>query len=245
MTKVDTSWASRIVRSGTERPSELVANPLNYRRHPPHQHAALSDMLGEVGWVQQVVKNERTGHLVDGHLRVELALRRGDEPVPVLYVDLDEREERLVLAALDPIAALAQADGEALETLLSGLTFNGDDLADMLNELQVNSMPPPESPPRGESLDELDVSVADPVHEVGHGDTWRLGRHILHVGSVHRDWPNYVTYLVPGAVFAPYPTPMLPVLFDEAPLVMVQPDTYLAGHVLDKWASRHGEPEQL
>lgn len=237
-------WEKRIIGTGEEKPSELTVNPLNYRRHPAAQHAALRDMLDNVGWVQQVVKNQRTGHLVDGHLRVELALTEGDEPIPVLYVDLDEREERLVLAALDPIAALAESDGGALQVLLDGLTFDGEQLHTMLADLTAATMP--HIPPaRGDDLDSLDVSIAEPLHTATHGDTWRLGRHVLYVGSVHHDWPEWSRHLVPGSTLAPYPTPMLAVLYDETPLVMVQPDAYLAGHVLDKWASRHGEPEKL
>ena len=127
-------WANRILESATVPPAELRANPLNYRRHPAHQRAALREMLDAVGWVQQVVVNRRTGNLVDGHLRVDLAETEGVD-VPVLYVDLDEREERLVLAALDPIAALADVDGEALTALLADVAIDGDALTAMLGEL--------------------------------------------------------------------------------------------------------------
>ena len=51
------------------------------------QQRAVEGALQEVGWVQQVLVNRTTGHLVDGHLRVELAISRG-EPSPVTYLDL-------------------------------------------------------------------------------------------------------------------------------------------------------------
>jgi hypothetical protein len=41
--------------------------------------------------------------------------------VPVVYVELSEAEERLVLASLDPLAAMAGAEKEALAALLAGL----------------------------------------------------------------------------------------------------------------------------
>jgi hypothetical protein len=65
-------WRNRIVGTGSEPPERLVANPLNWRIHPPRQHAALAGALASVGWVQQVVVNRRTGFVVDGHLRVAL-----------------------------------------------------------------------------------------------------------------------------------------------------------------------------
>jgi len=40
--------------------------------------------------------------VVDGHARVALAIKAG-EKVPVVYVELDEREEAVILATLDPV----------------------------------------------------------------------------------------------------------------------------------------------
>lgn len=91
----------RIVGHGTEAPDQLLANPRNWRIHPKAQQDALSGVLGEVGWVQSIIVNQRTGFVVDGHARVEIAINRGESSVPVVYVDLDENEEGIVLAELD------------------------------------------------------------------------------------------------------------------------------------------------
>ena len=77
-------------------PDQLLANPANFRVHPKAQQEALAGVLDQVGWVQNVLVNQRTGHVVDGHLRVGLAISRGEPSVPVLYVDLSPDEERLV-----------------------------------------------------------------------------------------------------------------------------------------------------
>ena len=97
------SWRSRIVGQGEEAPAALIPNPRNWRTHPQAQLDALGGALDEVGWVQQVIVNKQTGHLVDGHARVELALAREEKAVPVVYVDLSEDEEAIVLASLDPL----------------------------------------------------------------------------------------------------------------------------------------------
>jgi hypothetical protein len=99
---------------------QLLANPTNWRIHPKHQQTALAGVLDNVGWVQRVIVNQRTGHVIDGHLRASLAISRGEQ-VPVIYVDVDEDEERLILATLDPLAAMAATDAEMLEDLLRGL----------------------------------------------------------------------------------------------------------------------------
>ena len=98
------AWRNRIVGSGEEAPDQLATNPANWRTHPGLQRDALRGSLSEVGWVQQVMVNRRAGFVVDGHARVEEALSRHEPTVPVLYVDLSEDEERLVLATLDPLA---------------------------------------------------------------------------------------------------------------------------------------------
>jgi hypothetical protein len=132
------TWRNRITRHADVRPAELVPNPANWRTHPRWQQRALAGALGEVGWVAQVMVNTTTGQVVDGHLRLELALSRGEPTVPVAYVELSEEEERLVLATLDPIGALAwqpvplgivTTGGYAL--VMRGLRPAGDDWLDL------------------------------------------------------------------------------------------------------------------
>lgn len=114
-------------------PEQLLAHPLNARRHPGAQRIALRESLDRVGWVDAVKVNTRTGHLVDGHARVEEAITAG-ATVPVLYLDLSDEEERLVLATLDPIGALATYDSEVLTELLDGINIESSELAQWLSD---------------------------------------------------------------------------------------------------------------
>ena len=114
-------WANRIVGHGDEAPQSLIPNPANWRQHSPTQRGALSEVLAEVGLVQTVIVNRTTGNLVDGHLRVELAIAQGQPTIPVVFVELSEDEERIVLSTLDPIGAMATADREKLSDLLQGI----------------------------------------------------------------------------------------------------------------------------
>jgi hypothetical protein len=115
-------WQNRITGYGEEAPDQLLANPKNWRIHPKFQQDALAGVLREVGIVQNVIVNQRTGFVVDGHLRVGLALREGQENVPITYVDLSEAEEALILATLDPIGAQAATDAAKLDDLLRDVT---------------------------------------------------------------------------------------------------------------------------
>jgi len=114
-------WRSRIVGHDAVDPSLLVPNPVNWRSHPAEQQRAVAGALSEVGWVTEVIVNRVTGHVVDGHLRIELALAAQEPLVPVTYVELTEDEERLVLATLDPLSAMAAAEATSLSELLAGL----------------------------------------------------------------------------------------------------------------------------
>ncbi len=111
-------WNNRIVGHGEEAPDRLLANPKNWRVHPKSQQKALLGVLQQVGPVDEIIVNRRTGFVVNGHLRLELAISEKQATVPVSYVDLSEEEEALVLATFDPISALADQDKERLEALL-------------------------------------------------------------------------------------------------------------------------------
>lgn len=189
-------FASRIVGDGEEAPDQLLANPLNWRRHPKEQQDALEGMLRTVGWVQRVIVNRTTGHVVDGHLRVELALRRGEPTVPVIYVELSETEERAVLAAIDPIGGMAVTDQAQLDELLDGLVTGDEGLDALLDSLKSEDAAGADS---GQNVDADPDSIppvdADVVTKPG--SVWVLGRHRIICGSC-RDQAD-VARLLDGA----------------------------------------------
>jgi hypothetical protein len=176
------TWRKRIVGHADVAPDRLVPNPSNPRRHPAAQRAALTGSLDTVGWVAEATVNVQTGNLVDGHARVEEALRRGEPTIPVTYVDLSEDEERLVIATLDPIGAMASFDAARLDELLATLKPENDALAGLLDDLA-----------RANGLDALRAGLSDPddvgplpdpsAVTVRPGDRYVLGDHVLLVGD--------------------------------------------------------------
>ena len=131
------NWKNRIVGSGSQKPDQLLANPLNWRTHPTKQQDALLSMLESIGVVQQVVVNKRTGHLIDGHLRVMLALRHDVAKIPVVYVDVSLNEERQLLATIDTITELATTDKDKLQALLDSI--NGTEVVDdLLKDIAIS-----------------------------------------------------------------------------------------------------------
>jgi DNA modification methylase len=193
-------WRSRIIGQGDEPPENLLANPLNWRVHPQFQQEAVQSALDEIGWIQRVVVNEVTGHVIDGHLRVAVAISRGEKAVPVSYVRLSPDEERLALATFDPLGALAVADHDLLDQLLKEVRpYVADEhltklLADLArgDVLPVGDTPdldsllgeekapePPLSREGGEQLDEVGQEVErlpDLVERwgVASGQVWEI-----------------------------------------------------------------------
>lgn len=169
-------WLNRIVGTGEAPPDQLLANPHNWRMHPSRQRAALRGSLDSVGWVQQVLVNRRTGYVVDGHARVEEAITNGIETVPVLYVDLEPEEEALVLATLDPIAAMADPDDAKLRELLAEVAVDDPGLRALLDDLvpvepKVGRTDPDDAPELG---DESNIK---------RGEVFQLGDHRLMCGD--------------------------------------------------------------
>lgn len=178
------SWTNRIVGHDHVPPDQLLANPFNYRIHSKSQQDAMAGALSEIGWIQDVIINKSTGHLIDGHLRVSLALRNGESAVPVKYVDLTEDEERLALATFDPITAMATHDAELLDGLLKGINTADEALQAMLAELAQeaglypNRQEAADAEPQTSRKDELQAEWGTAV-----GQVWRLGKHRLVIGD--------------------------------------------------------------
>lgn len=120
-------WRNRIVGRAEVKAKDLVPHPSNWRMHPEPQRRAFDGLLREVGWVQDVIVNRRTGHVLDGHMRRDMAAAAG-ELVPVVYVDLSEDEERLVLASFDPVSALAVSDEVQLRDLVGDIETSSKEL---------------------------------------------------------------------------------------------------------------------
>lgn len=173
-------WQNRIVGHADVAPADLVPNPRNWRTHPLEQQRALGGALTEVGWVTEVIVNRTTGRIVDGHLRIELALARGEPSVPVTYVELTEAEEGLVLATLDPIGAMADAEADALAELLGSLEPADEALRAFIDQLT-----------REQAVESLRPGLVDPDDapdiaddpRVKIGELYALGDHRLLCGD--------------------------------------------------------------
>jgi DNA modification methylase len=132
-------WKNRIVGYANVAVEDLKANPRNWRTHSKRQQDALSSVVREVGVVQNIIVNKRTGLIVDGHLRLSLALRDKQPTVPVTYVDLSESEESMIIATFDPISALAGTDTAMLDSLLRDIETADANIMDLLSSITTQN----------------------------------------------------------------------------------------------------------
>jgi DNA modification methylase len=171
---------NRVKALRTVKASELAPNPKNWRTHPKAQQDALRGILAEVGYADALLARELPDGslmLVDGHLRAETT---PEQEVPVLILDINEAEADKLLLSLDPLAALAETNAQALDALLRDVDTGSEGLqqmyADMAEAAELYE---------GDNAeiveDEIPEPPADPITKPG--DLWILGDHRLLCGD--------------------------------------------------------------
>jgi DNA modification methylase len=160
-------------------PETLKPNPMNWRTHPERQKKVLDAVLSEVGWAGVALFNKRTGHLIDGHARRDWAIKNGVE-MPVLVGEWDEKDEKKILATLDPIAAMAEQTNETLLELLDGLESNSEELLKWASE-SINMLTGPDLKAGLTAPEDVPKEPEKPVSVLG--DLWVLGNHRLICGD--------------------------------------------------------------
>lgn len=194
------------------------------------------------------------GRVIFGNMRLRAVQELGWETVPAVVADLDDDEvetwairDNVAYGEWDDLALadhVARLEANRVDLSLTGLA--PDDL-EALRQLAVQG-PPADPVPGPEADDDVGgVSIGDPIARPVTGETWRLGHHWLVVVAVHEGWPVWRPLLAPGCLLVPYPSPTLPLTAkaDLTPLVLVQPDEWMAGHLIDKWNAVRGGAERI
>jgi DNA modification methylase len=173
----------RIVELRRVHAADLRPNPKNWRTHPKAQQEALRGILAEVGYADALLARETPDglQLIDGHLRAETT---PDAEVPVLILDVTEAEADKLLLSLDPLAAMAEGDADALRTLLGQVETDSEAVQKMLDglakEYGAQPGPKPLDDP-GANLEEAEALWKKWGVELG--QLWTLGEHRLLCGD--------------------------------------------------------------
>ncbi|MBR5243607.1 MAG: hypothetical protein IKW13_05165 [Thermoguttaceae bacterium] len=94
----------------------------------------MKNVLQTIGYADALIARETENGalaLIDGHLRADVS---PNVEVPVLVVDLNEREAKELLLVHDPIGALAERDDEAVARLLEDFEATNETLERFIGE---------------------------------------------------------------------------------------------------------------
>lgn len=177
--------SNRVVGHGLEKVDQLLAHPDNFRVHTAEQQNALAGAIDDIGYIHPVIVNRLTGRILDGHLRVTLALRSGVDELPVDYVELSESDEAKALLMLDPIAAMAASDKTKLDGLLRSVQSDDERVQALMSEIAEREgmdygRPAPVDDPGAQVDRAEDLRVKWGVEG---GQLWALGEHRLICGD--------------------------------------------------------------
>src|SRR5215217_430634 len=79
---------------------KLRPDPTNPRRISDAQLEALTRSLKQYGFVQPLLVRRADKTVIGGHQRLQAALRLGYREVPVIWLDLDQEQAKLLNLAL-------------------------------------------------------------------------------------------------------------------------------------------------
>lgn len=162
--------------------ANIVPSPVNRNIHPERQLAVLKRIIELQGFRDPLIVSNRSGHLVSGHARLEVAKQLGYKELPVIYQDFDsEEQEYKHLIAANEIARYAEFDKDgflddikALDLELESLDFEEFGLLNF--EIpEIEKLPPQGDP------DDCPEPPKEP--KTVKGDVYELGNHRIMCGD--------------------------------------------------------------
>ena len=126
--------------------ADLKPAPYNPRTINKKEFAGLVKSLEVFGFVDPIIANRATGHIVGGHMRLEAWKSLGNTEAPVIWVDLDDKAERKLNVILNSQAISGRYDEVKLAEVLEDFKLDDDYSALRLDKLDPyhNTRPPRE-----------------------------------------------------------------------------------------------------
>ena len=165
-------------------------NPRKDLKPGDPEYEKLKRSIMEFGYLEPVIWNKATGHVVGGHQRLKVLIDTGTTDVECVVVEMSEEKEKALNVALNKISGewdkdklsllIADLQGADFDVSLTG--FDAPELDALFKDAQRN----------GVHDDDFDVDAAlkEPAMTKP-GDLWLLGKHRLICGdSTKRDTYN-------------------------------------------------------
>lgn len=151
-------------------------NPRKNLKPGDFEYEKLKRSIHEFGYVDPIIWNKQTGHVIGGHQRLKILQDEGLNEVDCVVVDFDEAKEKALNIALNKISGdwdqaklgllISDLEASAFDVSLTG--FDESEIADLLET---------DSDTKDDDFD-VDGELKQPTFSRA-GDIWHLGRHTL------------------------------------------------------------------
>ena len=162
-------------------------NPRKDLKPGDPEYEKLKRSITEFGYVEPVIWNKNTGHVVGGHQRLKVLIDTGMTEVECVVVEMSEEKEKALNVALNKISGewdkdklsllIADLQGADFDVSLTG--FEAPEIDALFKDAQRDGV-------RDDDFD-VDAALSEPLI-TKLGDLWLLGKHRLVCGdSTKRD----------------------------------------------------------
>ena len=157
-------------------------NPRKDLKPGDEEYEKLRKSLEQFGYVEPIIWNSRTGHVVGGHQRLKVLIDMGMTEADCVIIDMDDEKEKALNIALNKISGdwdreklallITDLQGSDLDVSLTG--FDEDEIADLFASQDGADV----------KDDDFDLTAAlEKASFVERGDLWLVGRHRLYCGD--------------------------------------------------------------
>nr|WP_207714569.1 site-specific DNA-methyltransferase [Clostridium butyricum] len=159
-------------------------NPRKDLRKGDPEYEKLKRSIETFGYVEPVIWNKRTGHIVGGHQRFKILKEQGATEVDCVVVDMDEAEEKALNVALNKVSGdwdmpkltelLEDLDKSMFDVSLTG--FDAAEIEDLFSKVHDKDVNDDDF-----DADKVLEDIKEPISKSG--DIWVLGKHRLICGD--------------------------------------------------------------
>jgi DNA modification methylase len=157
-------------------------NPRKNLKPGDPEYEKLKKSMETFGYVEPIVWNKRSGHVVSGHQRLKILQHQGQTEIECVVVDLDETQEKALNITLNKVTGewdlpkladlISELDNGIFDISLTG--FDAAEIEDLFSKVHDKDV-------KEEDFD-VDGALKEPVISKP-GDLWLLGRHRLFCGD--------------------------------------------------------------
>lgn len=173
-----------IQKIAVEKLNPAKYNPRKDLKKGDPEYEKLKRSIETFGYVEPVIWNKKTGHIVGGHQRFKILKEQGVAEVECVVVEMDEAEEKALNIALNKVSGdwdmpklaelLEDLDKSMFDVSLTG--FDAAEIDDLFSKVHDKNVKEDDF-----DTDKALEEIKNPLSKAG--DIWILGKHRLICGD--------------------------------------------------------------